>query len=184
MTKFLFALAASIGIANTAFAQITGLHLGYGIGTIAPYNSLKILTPTRTDSVSMSAMPGLRTSYGLGAFARWGYADLKPFFLQVELEGYYTKNRYSLTNSAGEIVSTFERNRFRIDVPVLAGLMIDFKKIVGLRIHAGLVPSFPFAEDSNKSFDVKWTEVFNNANIAYTYGAGLDIANRITLDLR
>ncbi len=184
MTKFILTLAIFCGLAAVSTAQVTGVHLGYGLGTIAPYNSIKTLPPGSTDSLSLSAMPGVRNSYGIGVFARLGYAELKPFFLQLEIDGYYSKNRYSLTNRAGDITSIFEHNRFRIETPIMAGFMIDFKKVVGLRLHAGLVPCFPFAEESNKSFDVKWAEVFNNTNIGYTYGAGLDIANRITLDVR
>lgn len=154
------------------------------MGTIKPVTSVKLLTSQSTDSLSLSAAAGSRIAYGIGGFARFGYAELKPVFLQVEINGFYSKHKYDFTDRTGTIASSYERTRFRIDAPVMAGLMIDFKKVVGIRAMAGLVPSIPFAEQSDRSFDVQWAEVFSNANMAYTYGVGLDIANRVTLDVR
>ncbi len=183
MKKILFSTIFLV-INAVSFAQTTGLNLSYNLGSISPYTSIKTLLPSRPDSLTLSAAPGIRTAYGVGGFARFGYASLKPVFLQAELCALYNKHLYEFRDAAGNLVSSYERTRYRIDAPITLGVMIDFKKIIGLRIHGGLVPSLPMPEVSNSSFDTKWAEVFNNGNIAYTYGVGLDIVNFVQLDVR
>ncbi len=183
MKKILFSIVF-LAINTICIAQTSGLNLSYNLGSISPYTSIKTLLPSRPDSLTLSAAPGVRAAYGLGGFVRFGYANLKPVFLQVELCGLYNKHLYEFRDAAGNLVSSYERSRFRIDAPITAGLMIDIKKIVGIRVHGGLVPSLPFPEASSNSFDTKWAEVFNNGNVAYTYGVGLDIVNFVYLDVR
>ena len=178
---FLMATALVLCANAAAFAQTLQAHLAYSQGThtnIAAGDVMSNTTPAVRYNVTA---PTGRVSYGAGITGRFGYADLKPFFAQVEATGFYQKATFEVRDSAtNSLYKTYTKDRFRVDAPIQLGL-----KFWWVRVQAGIVPSIPIPEAGvAPSFDRWWNDAFTTANIAYTYGVGLDIVNRVSLDVR
>jgi hypothetical protein len=164
-----------------ATAQILQAHAAYSQGTHTNVVAGDVFSNTVPTKKNFVSAPTGRVSYGAGVTGRFGYADVKPFFAQVELSGFYQKASFEVRDSAtSTLLNTYTKERFRLDAPIQLGL-----KFWWLRIQGGIVPSLPIPEKENgATFDKWWTDAFNTANIAYTYGVGLDIMDRVSLDLR
>ena len=167
-------------VTTTASAQTLQAHLAYSQGTHTQFEPGLVRVGTPRKAYLISAPDG-RVSYGAGITGRFGYADLKPFFAQVELSGFYQKANFEVRDSlTNTVFSTYQKERYRIDVPIQLGV-----KFWWVRVQAGLAPSIAIPEAGvANDFGAWWSEAFNGGNIAYCYGVGLDVANLVSVDVR
>lgn len=161
---FLAVLFAGFNVA--AFSQVLpSFQLGIKAGT----NLSKLSTENTFSSDN-------RAGYYAGLWARIGAAGIH---LQPEL--YLSGKNTTLKNSEGQ------ENKVKftsLDVPILVGTKIGAAGI-GIRLNTGPVVSFIL--DDEQSFGDAASEAFKGnfkgQNIAWQFGAGLDIKN-LGIDLR
>ncbi len=184
MKKIILISLAFLSYNDYVNAQALGAKIGYNQAMVgAPTLGQVYVTKNNLpDTLNLQTTDALRKSYGVGGFVRFGYEDLKPFFLQIDGMLWYNKAAYAVTDRSATpaTLSTYERARYRLDLPITLGL-----KFWWLRVNGGIVPTIPFGEGSpTRNFEPWFTDTFNNVNFMYTAGVGLDIIERISIDVR
>lgn len=167
MKKILLVLIA-VALSSGAFAQ-----LSWGIKGGASSNNFELSTTTFNSGASALAAAE-EASWGFhgGAFVR---VSLLGIMIQPEVLFSMATNNMNVTEAS---VTTLKEQKFnRLDVPLLVGI-----KLGPARLMAGPVGSVIISSPTELFTDAE--NLYKKATFGGQAGLGLDIAKKLTLDVR
>lgn len=191
MKKTFLLIAAVLLMGSTAFAG-SGLDLGIKVG----YQTAK-LSYQRNDIKS-----GFANHFTIGLFGR---AEVGGLYVQPEVLWFKSSNTFTLNTDLnqetiiGDITfptgadMTFTMNAMNIQVPILVGYKLDLvDNLLAVRAHTGPTLNFTIPQKTlvsqaigSSEAAVIDNETFDTKSIAFGWqgGVGVDVLNRITLDI-
>lgn len=192
MKKTFLLIAAALLIGSSVYA---GGGFDLAIGPKVGYQTAK-LSYQKEDIKA-----GFANNFTAGLFGR---VTIGSFYVQPEVMYFQTEKLFSLNvQNVGQGVLpeenvNFTLNTMNLQVPVLLGFKVLDLDIIALRVHAGPTANFTLA--SKTLFDQTYTltpsegesitldeneQAFDTKSIAWGVqgGVGVDILNRITLDV-
>ncbi len=125
---------------------------------------------------TVEKLEGMNYGFHGGAFLR---LKLLKFFVQPELLFSTRTNEYKVTEVLTSDVEEVKQNFSKIDIPVIVGV-----KLGPARINAGPVGSFLINTPKELIDDPDLEAIYGKMSFGYQAGAGLDIFNKLTVDLR
>lgn len=168
MMRKLFVIILTLFLVLPTFSQIKfGIKAGASTATVPTYD-------ISTGTTTISALKDAAWGFQAGAFLRLG---LMGVYLQPEVV--FATNTYEYNVKTATATSVLKQSFNRLEIPVLLGL-----KLGPLRINAG--PSATVQIGSPKALvnDPNFEELYKAATFGYQAGVGLDIFNKIALDVR
>lgn len=175
--KKLLVLPMALLFAFPLFSQVDfGLKIGASTNSIT-MEEAKTITASGGAEYLLDKAEG--ASYGLhgGLFVR---ATFNKFFIQPEVLFSTRSNEYTLSGVNSITDSLTVKQAFnRLDIPVLLGL-----KFGPVRINAGPVGSVKIGSPKELIEDPDVEAVYASMTFGYQAGLGLDLFEKLTIDLR
>ena len=175
MKKLLVFLLAAF-IALPAFSQFkAGFKAGLSTTTLT-MEDIKTINST-TASYTVEKLKGANFGFHGGLFFRLSISKL---FIQPEVLFSSTSNEYTVTDLATPTLDEAVKQTFnKLSIPVIAGL-----KFGPLRLDAGPAASVLIGSPKELIDDPDLKALYSKMSFGYQAGLGLDILNKLTLDVR
>lgn len=172
MKKIIFLVAAMM-LSAPLFSQFN-----WGVKFGASTNNLSIDQSLNTTSGQVILEQAKEATYGFhgGVFAR---LSLLGIYVQPEILFATSENKIKITD-VGETVAEIRSQKFnKIDIPVMLGF-----KLGPLRINGGPAATIMLSSPKELFEAQNYESLYKSATFGYQAGVGVDIFNKLTLDLR
>lgn len=168
MKKLIFIILAVL-IPFSAFSQVKfGLKAGAETTTVPEYH-------LGNGSATIEALENAQWGYHLGGFLRISLAGL---YIQPELVFASTSFDYNVETVSTPV--TLMSQKFNVlSIPVLVGLHLG-----PLRLNAGPAATIQIGSPSALIDDPNFDKMYKSAVFGYQAGVGIDLLNKLTLDVR
>ncbi|MFO7573846.1 MAG: porin family protein [Bacteroidales bacterium] len=172
MKRIVFLVVAMM-LAAPAFSQ-----LNWGIKAGASTNNLSIDQTLNTSSGDIILEQAKEASYGFhgGLFMR---LSLLGIYVQPEILFATAENKIKVTD-LNETTAEIRSQKFnKLDIPVMVGF-----KLGPLRINGGPAATIMLSSSKDLFNPQNYENLYKSATFGYQAGVGVDILNKLTLDLR
>jgi len=168
MKKFMLTVFAAI-IAVAAFSQVKfGLKAGAATTTVPTYD----VSPGTSN---IEALKNASYGFHAGAFLR---ITLMGMYVMPEVV--FASTSYDYTVTTAENPEEVLTQKFdKLEIPLLLGAILG-----PVRINAGPSATILIGSPKELISDSDFTDLYRSATFGYQAGIGVDIAKKLTLDLR
>jgi hypothetical protein len=168
--KKLFAIGLVILLSVPAFSQIKfGIKAGAETTTVPTYEY-------GNGSATIEALENAQWGYHAGLFLRIG---LGPVYVQPEAVFASTSFDYNVKEVSTAPATLMSQTFNRLSIPVLVGF-----KLGPLRLNAGPAASIMIGSPESLINDPNFEDMYKGAVWGYQAGVGIDLLNKLTLDVR
>jgi opacity protein-like surface antigen len=174
--KKLLLFLLTIFVVLPSFSQFkAGLKAGLSTTTLT-MEDIKTINST-TASYTVEKLKGANFGFHGGLFLRLSVSKL---FIQPEVLFSSTSNEYTITDLATPTLNETIKQTFnKLSIPVMAGL-----KFGPLRLDVGPAASLLIGSPKELIDDPDLKALYSKMSFGYQAGLGLDIINKLTLDVR
>jgi len=173
--KKLLVFVLTVFISLPVISQINfGVKLGVNTSSITMADAKTVTS----GSTSYLVEKAKGANYGIhgGLFLR---VKILMLYIQPEVLLSTGSNEYTVTNVGTQIDSIKTQNFNKLEIPVMLGL-----KFGPLRINAGPSASLMLNSPADLIKDPDFKTMHSNMSYGYQAGVGLDLLNKLTIDLR
>jgi len=173
--KKLLVFVLTVFISLPVISQINfGVKLGVNTSSITMADAKTVTS----GSTSYLVEKAKGANYGIhgGLFLR---VKILMLYIQPEVLLSTGSNEYTVTNVGTQIDSIKTQNFNKLEIPVMLGL-----KFGPLRINAGPSASLMLNSPADLIKDPDFKTMYSNMSYGYQAGVGLDLLNKLTIDLR
>ncbi len=173
--KKLLVFVLTVFISLPVISQINfGVKLGVNTSSITMADAKTITS----GSTSYLVEKAKGANYGIhgGLFLR---VKISKFYIQPEVLLATGSNEYTVTNVGTQIDSIKVQNFNKLEIPVMLGF-----KFGPVRINAGPSASLMLNSPADLIKDPDFKTMYSNMSFGYQAGVGLDLLNKLTIDLR
>lgn len=169
--KKLLVLALVLFCSFTTFSQVRfGIKAGAATTTVPTYD-------VSTGENNIEALKNAAFGFHAGLFLRM---TLMKMYIMPEVVFASTTYDYNVSTAAApndpeEVSQKFDK----LDIPILFGFMLG-----PLRINAGPAASILISSPKELISNPDFADLYRSATFGYQAGIGVDIANKLTIDLR
>ena len=173
--KKLLAFTFTILLALPALAQLDyGIKAGLSSTSIT-MDDIKSVS-SGTHEYTIEEIEGMNYGFHGGLFVR---LKITKLFIQPELLFSTRTNEYTVTDVLTSNATDVKQKFSKIDIPVMVGIRLG-----PARINAGPVGSFLINTPEELIDDTDIEAIYGRMSIGYQAGVGVDIINKLTVDLR